>query len=136
MRWYFLDTWYFVARFNRFDADHACAQRLSHSIRSRTQITHDAIFTEVLAYFSGFGARMRDHASKNVRLALRDFTVIPADHSLFLRALDFYERRLDKEYSLVDCMSMVVMEQRGIQHVLTNDHHFRQAGFTVLSDAP
>jgi predicted nucleic acid-binding protein len=29
-----------------------------------------------------------------------------------------------------------VMEQRGITHVLTNDHHFRQDGFVVVSDAP
>jgi len=28
------------------------------------------------------------------------------------------------------------MKDRGITHVLTNDHHFRQEGFTVLSDAP
>ncbi|HUP59095.1 MAG TPA: hypothetical protein VNA69_01610 [Thermoanaerobaculia bacterium] len=33
-------------------------------------------------------------------------------------------------------MSMVVMQERKIQHVLTNDHHFRQEGFNVLSDAP
>jgi predicted nucleic acid-binding protein len=29
---------------------------------------------------------------------------------------------------------MVVMEQRGIRHVLTNDHHFAQAGFVVVSE--
>lgn len=38
-----------------------------------------------------------------------------------------------RTYSLVDCISMVVMEERGIQHVLTNDHHFTQAGFTVVN---
>jgi predicted nucleic acid-binding protein len=31
---------------------------------------------------------------------------------------------------------MTLMRERGITHVLTNDHHFRQEGFTVLSDAP
>ena len=51
----------------------------------------------------------------------------------FARALDLYEARPDKEYSLVDCMSMVVMRERGITHVLTNDHHFRQEGFTVVN---
>jgi predicted nucleic acid-binding protein len=51
------------------------------------------------------------------------------------RALYLYSLRVDKAYSLVDCMSMVVMQDRGITHVLTNDHHFRQEGFTVLSDA-
>jgi predicted nucleic acid-binding protein len=70
-----------------------------------------------------------------VRRALRDFLVEPASRELFLLALDLYESRRDKQYSLVDCMSMELMKQRGITHVLTNDHHFRQEGFTVLSDA-
>ena len=51
-----------------------------------------------------------------------------------MRALDLYSQRPDKEYSLVDCMSMVLMRERGITHVLTNDHHFRQEGFTVVNE--
>ena len=62
-------------------------------------------------------------------------TVVSTSGGLFERALDLYENRPDKEYSLVDCMSMVVMRERGIEHVLTNDRHFSQERFTVLSDA-
>lgn len=29
---------------------------------------------------------------------------------------------------------MVLMEERGIRQVLTNDHHFAQAGFTVVNE--
>jgi predicted nucleic acid-binding protein len=53
---------------------------------------------------------------------------------LFDAALDLYARRLDKEYSLVDCASMVLMKRHGIHHVLTNDHHFRQEGFVVVNE--
>jgi predicted nucleic acid-binding protein len=53
---------------------------------------------------------------------------------LFSAALSLYEQRPDKEYSLVDCMSMTLMRERGITHVLTNDHHFRQEGFTVVNE--
>ena len=53
---------------------------------------------------------------------------------LFAAALALYSQRLDKEYSLVDCMSMTLMRERGITHVLTNDHHFRQEGFTVVNE--
>jgi predicted nucleic acid-binding protein len=60
-------------------------------------------------------------------------TVLELDRPLFIAALDLYEQRRDKEYSLVDCASMVIMRQRGITHVLTNDHHFTQAGFTILN---
>jgi hypothetical protein len=31
---------------------------------------------------------------------------------------------------------MVVMRDFALTHVLTNDHHFHQERFTVLSDAP
>jgi len=38
-------------------------------------------------------------------------------------------KRPDKEWSLVDCSSMVVMARRGIAEAFTSDHHFEQAGF-------
>lgn len=50
----------------------------------------------------------------------------------FDAALRRYRARPDKTYSLVDCHSMVLMEERRITHVLTADDHFRQAGFTCL----
>jgi predicted nucleic acid-binding protein len=68
-----------------------------------------------------------------VRRALRDFTVEPMTRTLFIRGMDRYAARLDKEYSHVDCMSMIVMEDLAIQHVLTNDHHFQQEGFTLVN---
>ena len=49
-----------------------------------------------------------------------------------LAGLARYERRLDKGYSLQDCVSMNVMEAEGITGVLTSDHHFEQEGFTIL----
>lgn len=32
----------------------------------------------------------------------------------------------------MDCLSMGVMSERGINEVLTHDHHFEQAGFLLL----
>ena len=49
-----------------------------------------------------------------------------------MRALDRYEARGDREYSLQDCASMIVMEAESITQILTNDRHFEQEGFTVL----
>jgi len=46
--------------------------------------------------------------------------------------LALYERRPDKQYSLVDCISMNVMRQKDIQEILTNDQHFSQEGFVRL----
>ena len=58
--------------------------------------------------------------------------IVPADSVLFQRGVQFFERRLDKEWSLTDCLSFLVMGDEGITQALTGDHHFEQAGFTAL----
>ena len=135
---YFLDTWFLIAEFNRFDSHHVRARRLRASLGKALLVTHDGVLTEFLTFFAEMGRANRTRAAQVVRrLALESrMAVVPADRSLFIDALNLYEARPDKEYSLVDCMSMTLMKQRGITHVLTNDHHFAQEGFVVLSDAP
>jgi predicted nucleic acid-binding protein len=134
-RQYFIDSWYFIASIDRLDSHHRNARRLTGFIDGAPLVSHEGVLTEVLAYFSSTGPAMRTLAMRTVRGALLDCEIIKSS-DLFRAGLDLYERRPDKQYSLVDCMSMVVMRDRGIEHVLTNDHHFRQEGFTVLADAP
>jgi len=131
---YFVDAWFFIGAFDRRDAHHQRVMRLQARLRNVPLVTHTAIFHEVLAYFAEEGALARKGAVRGLREALVDIEVITPDRSLFLRALDRYAARPDKEYSLTDCLSMVVMEERGIREVLTNDHHFSQAGFVVVSE--
>jgi len=50
----------------------------------------------------------------------------------FLKALELYESRLDKGYSLTDCISMNVCRELGIKEILTHDRHFEQEGFKIL----
>ena len=132
MRTYFADTWFFIALLDRRDSHHRQAVRLAATLGAPV-ITHDYVLSELLAHFADDGATSRARASAMVRDTIRTGFVVTADRPLFLKALHRYDQRPDKEYSLVDCMSMVVMEERGIRHVLTNDHHFTQAGFTVVS---
>ena len=134
MRHYFLDTWFLIARFNRTDGAHRAATRLWQTHRGDRLLTHDGVLTEFLAFFAGYGPLIRRGAAGFVREIALELEVAPQDRALFLAALQLYESRPDKEYSLVDCMSMQLMRARGITHVLTNDHHFRQEGFTVVSE--
>src|SRR4051794_30817025 len=129
----FVDTWFLIALTDRSDSHHQRAVRLDRSLRGTRLVTHDAILSEMLAFYAAEGEAARILAVENARDALRAYEVLPADRALFLRALELYEQRLDKEYSLVDCMSMVLMRERGITSVLTNDHHFQQEGFTLLN---
>lgn len=58
--------------------------------------------------------------------------LLPPDQILFDAGLELYASRSDKEWSLTDCISFVVMRERGITDALTGDHHFEQAGFVAL----
>jgi uncharacterized protein len=133
---YFVDSWFFIAHVDKSDPHHRNARRLDAVLPSRVLLTHESVLTEVLAFFAEDEEYFRQAAADAVRAALRTMEVLSVDRILFLRALELYERRRDKHYSLTDCLSMVVMRDRNITHVLTNDHHFSQEGFTVLSDAP
>jgi len=38
----------------------------------------------------------------------------------------------DKEWSLIDCISIIIAEEFRITDIFSNDHHFEQAGFNIL----
>jgi uncharacterized protein len=59
-------------------------------------------------------------------------TVVPPGQHLFDEAVELYSQRRDKEWSLTDCASFLVMRRYGLTDALTADHHFEQAGFTIL----
>jgi uncharacterized protein len=49
-----------------------------------------------------------------------------------MKGFELYNSRLDKGYSLTDCVSMNIMREQNITQILTNDVHFEQEGFSVL----
>jgi len=61
-----------------------------------------------------------------------DLDIVPASAELFQRGIALFRLRPDKEWSLTDCISFVVMAEKGISEALTSDRHFEQAGFKVL----
>ena len=65
----------------------------------------------------------------------RDLEIVPFSERLVEESFALFRARGDKEWSLTDCMSFVVMRQRGITDALTADDHFRQAGFRPLLSA-
>ncbi|MEW6379188.1 MAG: PIN domain-containing protein [bacterium] len=58
--------------------------------------------------------------------------IVNVDSSLDEEAWQLLKSVRDKEWSLVDCASFVIMKHRGILEALTSDHHFDQAGFIRL----
>jgi predicted nucleic acid-binding protein len=60
------------------------------------------------------------------------FNIVSASTTLLADGWKLYSTRLDKEWSLTDCTSFIVMEQENISQAFTSDHHFEHAGFIKL----
>lgn len=134
MRRVFADSLYWTATVRPHDPWADRAKAAEEELRNALLVTTDEVLTEFLAALGQSGPVVRQAAVKAVRSILSDpnIRVIEQTREGFLRGLDRYESRQDKDYSLTDCISMNVMEDEGMTEVLTNDHHFEQEGFVIL----
>jgi hypothetical protein len=132
----FADTFYLVALLSPRDTFHRQAIALTTKLGKTKIITTDEVLTEVLNFLSDGGTKLREQGVITVRQLLNadseKVVVLSQSRSTFLGALELYEQRLDKGYSLTDCISMMTMKQMEISRILTHDHHFTQEGFVIL----
>lgn len=127
----FGDTFFFLALLVEGDEAHERAVQVVRDLK-RDLYTTTWVLTEVgdgisaattRGTFGPFLEFLRSHAK---------VVIVPTTDDLFDRGVDLYAKRPDKDWSLTDCISFVVMRERGIAEALTGDHHFEQAGFAAL----
>lgn len=128
----FADTSYYLELVNPDSTRHDDAVRWSRKARLRV-VTTEFVLLEL------GNALSRDRADRAVFARLldllrgdRNVRIIPSPADLFDRAAALYRDRADKDWSLVDCSSFVVMTEFGLGRALTTDHHFAQAGYEVV----
>ena len=131
----FADSHYFIALLNRRDASHAPAQAISREYRGQI-VTTRWILAEVADALCASPSRERVGAFIEFVQTQAQFAIMGESDALFARGLKLYRSRQDKEWSLTDCISFVVMADEGLTEALTGDRHFEQAGFTALLVAP
>ena len=125
------DSFYYLALGNPGDEAHGLAVSASRD-RTVGHVTHAWVLTEVADALAQAGLRARFLA---LLALLRDdsrMVVLPATEELFQSGIELYRARPDKDWSLTDCISFVVMQRRAIRQALTGDRHFVQAGFEAL----
>lgn len=129
----FVDTAAWIALINIRDALHGRAQSVyNRLVQQRVLlITTDFVLLEVADALSEPFLRPHTIGFLN-RLRQDVMEIVPLSEELLAKGWDFYSRRPDKEWGLTDCTSFVVMQEQGITEAFTSDHHFAQAGFTIL----
>jgi predicted nucleic acid-binding protein len=131
MRTVFADSFYFLSLINDRDEAHTKAIQFAESYAGRV-VTTEWVLTEV---GDALAQPHRRPAFLQVLQNVRTnplITVVSADHALFEGGAVLFANRTDKEWSLTDCTSFVVMERQSLHEALTGDRHFEQAGFVAL----
>lgn len=130
----FLDTGFAIALLSPRDQYHTVALHWAAQIRQQGTkvITSDAVLLEI-------GAALAKLAYRPAAIKLIDglradpkVEIMPIDSRLFEIAYRLFRERPDKEWSLTDCASFVIMQERRISQALAADEHFKQAGLTPL----
>lgn len=127
----FADAFFYIALLNRRDAAHQRTVRVLAN-RDMEMVTTRAVLLEVADALTTPVSRGDCGAFLEDLEGQRGTSVHPLTDSLWRRGLELYRRRSDKEWSLTDCISFVVMKDESLTDALTGDHHFEQAGFNAL----
>jgi uncharacterized protein len=130
----FLDTVYAVALAAASDLMHEQAVTLAEQLEhdGTRLITTQAVMLEIGNALSKCRYRM---AAIEILTSLESdpsVEIVSLTPELYSKAFNLYKSRPDKEWGLIDCISFVVMEERGIKEALTCDEHFEQVGYRAM----
>ena len=130
----FADTGYWIAMHNAEDEWHWKARQAAASLVNKRIVTSEMVLVEFLNFCSRSGAASRRLAAITVRQLWDNpsIAVIPQDSAQLKAAVQRYADRLDQRWSVTDCASFLIMEERGITEALAHDRDFAQAGFRAL----
>jgi hypothetical protein len=130
----FLDSSYAIALAAPTDEHHARATELAAWIAAERipLITTRAVMLEIGNALAK--KRYRRAAVALLETIERDNRIVkvPLSEDLYTSAAALYKKYVDKKWGLTDCVSFVVMRERGLQEALSADDDFRQAGFRAL----
>ena len=127
----FGDTFLFIALLSPRDSFHQRAVEVSRDWQGQI-ITTRWVLAEVGNALCGVTARQSFVTFLEGLAQQEQIVVLPDSDSLFEQGLQLFSGRPDKEWSLTDCISFVVMQDEGLAEALTGDAHFEQAGFKAL----
>lgn len=132
----FVDTSGWASFFDSKQSSHAQAvQALTQAVQAKHMlVTSNYVMAEFVALLQSplRVPRSRLFTIIDTIKTTSYLDIIHIDAATDTAAWNLCKSRPDKNWSLVDCTSFVIMRQLNIQTALTSDRHFEQAGFTRL----
>lgn len=126
-----VDTGFLIALVDSNDDLRARAEAWTEHLETPLVVT-EYVWLETCNYFSETRLRNESHKLFEQMSISSDYVFVEVDTRLRDEAMQLHRQRSDKHWSLSDCVSFIVMQERGIQRALAHDHHFEQAGFQAL----
>jgi predicted nucleic acid-binding protein len=138
MKSVFADADYWIALLHSREELHQEAARVSAGLGPARIVTSEMVLAEVLNALGSRGETIRTKAAESIEQLRQapNVTIVPQTGAQFAEALASYRGHRDKEWSLTDCASFLIMRESGLTEALTRDHHFEQAGFIALLRGP
>lgn len=130
----FLDTGFLIALEVIDDQNHQVAFTYWETLKISFPkiVTTTYVFDEMATFFNSRNLHGKAIEIGNRLIESPSVELVQVDRQLFLQGWQYFKDHQDKSYSLTDCISFVVMNQKQISNALTFDKHFTQAGFSKL----
>ena len=132
----FIDTGFWIALFDKRDRNHLSAKNnLESLIKHYSLYFSDFILFETITYLN-CSIRRHDLAIRFIKKAQKPILkMLVVDQIIKTTALNMFEKYSDKDLSMTDCTSFVLMNQHDINKYAGFDDHFLQMGFICTTEA-
>ena len=134
MKRIFMDANGWIALNNNRDQFHQEAQKLNRKLLKQsyqyltTNFILDETYTGLLMKVGHFAAVDFGEKIRKSKVT----TIIHITDEIENEAWQLFKQFSDKLFSFTDCTSFFIMRQLNLSEAFTNDHHFEQAGFSIL----
>lgn len=126
----FTDTGFWIALFDRYDRMHSIAKNgLVRLLQQYRVFLSDFIIFETITYLN-CSLKRHDLAIRFLeKIRASSLTSLIVDEGIKAEALTWFEKYSDKQLSMTDCTSFVLMTRNGIDKYAGFDDHFNQMKF-------
>lgn len=130
----FVDTSALIAIGNKRDAFHTQALEVNDQLVGSNSffVTSSAVLLEFGNAFSTVNLKPFSIRLIDAVMQSKKWKSVVVDENIMNDSFELYKQMIDKDWGFVDCTSIVLAKSIGIQNVFSTDHHFEQAGLTIL----